>query len=107
MNQRHELQARVFQALGHPLRVAIVEELRQGEVCVCEIAERVGAERSNVSRHLAVMLTAGVLSSRKEGLQVFYRLRTPCILDFLGCATRVLTHTVEEQARALCTLETP
>ena len=105
MNKRHELQARVFQALGHPLRVAIVEELRDGEVCVCEIAERVGAERSNVSRHLAVMLAAGVLSSRKEGLQVFYRLRTPCILDFLGCATRVLTSTVEEHARALGTLE--
>lgn len=101
VSKRHELQARVFQALGHPLRVAIAEELRDGEVCVCDLAERVGSERSNVSRHLAVMLQAGVLSSRKEGLQVFYTLRTPCILDFLCCATRVVTQSVEEHARAL------
>lgn len=101
VNKRHELQARVFQALGHPLRLAIVEVLRDGEVCVCDIAERVGAERSNVSRHLAVMLQAGVLASRKEGLQVFYSLRTPCILDFLGCATRVVSRQVEDHSRAL------
>lgn len=100
-SKRHELQARVFQALGHPLRVALAEALRDGEVCVCDLAERVGSERSNVSRHLAVMLQAGVLSSRKEGLQVFYTLRTPCILDFLSCATRVVTQSVEEHARAL------
>lgn len=98
---RHELQAQVFQALGHPLRIAIVEVLRDGEVCVCDIAEKVGAERSNVSRHLAVMLQAGVLASRKEGLQVFYSLRTPCVLDFLCCATRVVSQKVEDHSRAL------
>jgi ArsR family transcriptional regulator len=101
MQKRHELQARVFQALGHPFRVAIVELLRDGEVCVCDIAGKVGAERSNVSRHLAVMLQAGIVSSRKEGLQVFYALRTPCILDFLSCATKVVAQSVEEDARAL------
>lgn len=101
MPKRHELQARIFQALGHPIRVHIVEVLGEGEVCVCEIARQVGAERSNVSRHLAVMLQAGVLHSRKDGLQVFYSLRTPCVLEFLGCATRVVSRKVEEDARAL------
>lgn len=101
VTRRNELQARVFQALGHPLRLAIVELLRDGEVCVCDIAERVGSERSNVSRHLAVMLQAGVLSSRKQGLQVFYSLRIPCITEFLCCATRVVSHNLEESSRAL------
>jgi ArsR family transcriptional regulator len=101
MPKRHELQARIFQALGHPIRVAIVEILGEGEVCVCEIARRIGAERSNVSRHLAVMLQAGILHSRKDGLQVFYSLRTPCILEFLACATRVVSRKVEEDARAI------
>ncbi len=96
----HEFQARVFRALAHPVRVAIVEALRDGEVCVCEIAAGLGAERSNVSRHLAIMQRAGVLASRREGLQVLYRLRTPCVLDFLSCATRVARRHVEEEARA-------
>ena len=86
----YELKAGVLQAIAHPLRLGVLDVLRRGERCVCEIAERVGAKRSNVSRHLAVMLSAGVLSSRKEGLQVFYSLRTPCILDFLKCVARVL-----------------
>lgn len=87
--------------LAHPIRVAIADLLKDGEVCVCEIAERVGAERSNVSRHLAVMLKAGVVQTRKEGLQVFYSLRTPCILNFLSCATRTLEHNLKEEAKAL------
>ncbi len=105
--QRHEFQARVFQALAHPIRLAIVEALRQGEVCVCEIAAGLGAERSNISRHLALMQRSGVLASRKEGLQVLYRLRTPCILDFLSCATRVARGHLEEEARAFGTAAGP
>ncbi len=98
--RRHEFQAQVFQALAHPIRVAVVELLRDGEVCVCDIAAQIGAERSNVSRHLAVMQRAGVLSCRRDGLQVLYRLRTPCILEFLSCATRVARRNLEEDARA-------
>jgi DNA-binding transcriptional ArsR family regulator len=99
--QRFELQAEVVQGLAHPIRLAIADLLRNGEVCVCDIAAAVGAERSNVSRHLAVMARAGVVSTRKDGLKVFYRLRTPCILDFLACATRTLEHDLEQRARAL------
>ena len=99
--KRYGMQAQVIQALAHPIRVAIVDVLKDGEVCVCEIADRVGAQRSNVSRHLAVMLKAGVLKTRKEGLQVFYSLRTPCVLSFLSCATRALEQNLKEQSKAL------
>ena len=93
--------ADIIKAVAHPLRVAVVDFLKDGEKCVCEIAAHLGAERSNVSRHLAVMLKAGVLSSRKDGLMVFYELRTPCILNFLNCATQTLQHNVNEDAKAL------
>jgi ArsR family transcriptional regulator len=99
--QRYQMQAQMIGALAHPIRVAIAELLKDGEVCVCEIAERIGAERSNTSRHLAIMLKAGVLKTRKDGLQVYYSLRTPCVLNFLNCATRTLTSNLKEQARAL------
>lgn len=99
--QRYEMQAQVLAALAHPIRVAVADLLKDGEVCVCEIADRIGTERSNTSRHLAIMLKAGVVKTRKDGLQVFYSLRTPCVLNFLNCATRTLERNLKEQAAAL------
>ena len=93
--------AGIIKAVAHPLRVAVVDFLKDGEKCVCDIAEHIGSERSNVSRHLAVMLKAGVLRSRKDGLMVFYELRTPCILNFLNCATQTLKHNVNEDVKVL------
>jgi len=91
----YQLKADIFQAIAHPIRLAVVEFLSQGEQCVCDIAEHVGAKRSNVSRHLALMLKAGVLESRKDGLRVLYSLRTPCILNFLSCVSDVLRERLE------------
>lgn len=99
--QRYEMQAKVIGALAHPIRVAIADLLKDGEVCVCEIADRIGAERSNTSRHLAIMLNAGVLRTRKERLQVFYSLSTPCIVNFLSCATRAIQQNLDEQTHAM------
>ena len=90
-----EKQAEVAKAIAHPLRIAVVDFLKDGEQCVCDIAEYVGSERSNVSRHLSVMANAGLLEYRKEGLKVLYRLKCPCIVDFFACVGAVL----KEQAR--------
>jgi len=86
----YELKARVIQAAAQPVRLAIIDLLREGEWCVCDIAAHVGAGRSNVSRHLGVMLKAGILTCRRDGLRAMYSLRTPCILGFLRCVTDVL-----------------
>jgi DNA-binding transcriptional ArsR family regulator len=83
-------QAQTAQAIGHSLRLEIIDFLKDGEQCVCDIAEQIGAERSNVSRHLSVMVAAGVLEHRKEGLKVIYKLKCPCILDFFKCMSGVL-----------------
>ena len=99
--KRFERQAEVVRSLAHPIRLAIADFLRDGEQCVCDIADRVGAERSNVSRHLGVMLKSGILQTRKDGVMVFYSLRTPCILDFMACASNVLRHNLQEDAKAL------
>jgi ArsR family transcriptional regulator len=86
----YEKQADIAKALAHPLRIAVVDFLKDGEQCVCDIAEYVGSERSNVSRHLSVMANAGLLNYRKEGLKVIYKLKCACIIDFFSCVTRVL-----------------
>ncbi|RKY08889.1 MAG: transcriptional regulator [Planctomycetota bacterium] len=94
-------QAEVVKAVAHPLRIAIVNYLRDGEQCVCDIAEYVDSERSNVSRHLSVMVAAGILESRKEGLKVIYTLKTPCILKFFECITEVLRQQIEDSEELL------
>jgi ArsR family transcriptional regulator len=96
-----EKQAEVAKAIAHPLRIAIIDFLKDGEQCVCDIAECVGSERSNVSRHLSVMVAAGVLQYRKEGLKVIYRLKCLCILDFFACVTGVLKQQAKESERLL------
>jgi ArsR family transcriptional regulator len=66
----YEMKAEVIQAAGHPIRLAIIDFLKGGEQCVCDIATHVGAQRSNVSRHLGVMLKAGIVDCRKDGLRM-------------------------------------
>ena len=97
-------QAEIAKAIAHPLRIAIVDFLKDGEQCVCDIAEHIGSERSNVSRHLSVMVNAGILDYRKEGLKVIYRLRTPCILEFFACVTGVLKQQAKDNEKLLAAL---
>ncbi len=86
--------AAIFKALGHPTRLFIVEELGKSEKCVCELTEMVGADVSTVSRHLSVLRNAGIVNDEKRGLQVFYSLKTPCILDFFSCVQVATTESV-------------
>jgi DNA-binding transcriptional ArsR family regulator len=99
-----EKQAEIAKAIAHPLRIAIVNFLADGEQCVCDIAEHVGSERSNVSRHLSVMLNSGLLDYHKEGLKVIYRLKCPCIVDFFGCVTQVLKQEAKKNEKLLKTM---
>ncbi len=100
-----EKQAEIVKAMAHPIRIAIVDFLKDGEQCVCDIAEHIGSEQSNVSRHLSVMVSAGVLDHRKEGLWVIYKLKCPCILDFFTCISGVLKNEAKENSWLLTTLE--
>lgn len=100
----YELEAEVLAAAGHPIRLAIVEFLAGGEECVCDIAAHVGAERSNVSRHLAVLLRAGICEHRKDGLRMIYSLKTPCIVDFLKCVEGVVRQRMSDAKGLLAAL---
>ena len=96
-----EKQAEIARAMSHPLRVAILDFLKDGDQCVCDIAEFVGSERSNVSRHLAVMVNSGLLEYRKEGLKVIYSLKCKCVIDFFACAASVVKQQAKENEKLL------
>lgn len=90
MNRRTPLRrlrqrADVFKALGHPDRLRIIDDLAEGERCVCDLVDSVGSSWSTVSRHLAVLKQAGVVADEKRGLQVFYRVALPCVPSFMTC----------------------
>ena len=81
-------EAEVFKALGHPTRLWIVRQLADGEHCVCEFVEAVGADFSTISKHLSVLKQAGVIEDDKRGKSVYYRLSCPCVLAMLDCVAK-------------------
>ncbi len=94
---KYRARADVIKALAHPTRLFIVDELSRGERCVCELTEMVGADISTVSKHLLILKKAGILADDKRGLQVWYRLQAPCVLDFFSCVETVLqTRSVQQ-----------
>jgi len=96
--QKYQARATVVKAMAHPTRLFIVDELSKGERCVCELRDMIGADMSTVSRHLSILKDAGILEYDKRGLQVFYRLRVPCILNFFGCVEDVLVSNAKRVA---------
>jgi len=86
---KYKAQAWIIKALAHPTRLFIVDELSHGERCVCELTDMIGVEMPTVSRHLSVLRNAGIVEDDKRGLQVFYRLRVPCVLNFFKCVEAV------------------
>jgi DNA-binding transcriptional ArsR family regulator len=99
MNRRRiELRAEVIKALAHPSRVLIIEALTDGERCVCELTELVGADISTVSKHLSVMKSAGLIVSEKRGQNQYYRLSCPCFMEFFRCVDLIVR---ENSARRL------
>ena len=71
--------AGVFQALGHPTRLAMMECLEKAELSVGQLCEKVGIEQANASQHLAVLRSKHIVLTRKEGNQIFYRLSDPLL----------------------------
>jgi ArsR family transcriptional regulator len=78
-----QFKAEIFQALGHPTRIAIVEYLRDGEISVGNLCEKIGIEQANASQHLAVLRSKHIVETRKDGNQIFYRLRNPIVGEML------------------------
>lgn len=90
MLSRTKKQALIIKAMGHPSRLLMLQAMQLGEVCVCDLQRIVGSDMSTVSKHLSVLKNAGLVSDRKQGQQVFYSLRMPCMLKFLSCVDEVL-----------------
>jgi len=90
-----------MKAMAHPTRLFILDELSRKQKCVCELTEMIGADISTVSRHLSVLKSAGIIDDNKQGAQVYYSLRVPCVLNFFDCVESVMKSTAKEQMELL------
>jgi DNA-binding transcriptional ArsR family regulator len=93
----YENQAVFLKALGQPTRLQILDLLKKGERCVCEIFPALDQEQANVSKHLTILKQAGILDSRKEGLRVIYWIKDKEILGLIQGVSLMLKNQAREQ----------
>ena len=98
---RYEARAKILKAMAHPSRLLILDQLAAGELCVCELTEMIGADKSTVSKHLSVLKSAGLVSDDKRGLQVFYTLRVPCAVTLFSCIEGVVKSNAQAHIAAV------
>jgi DNA-binding transcriptional ArsR family regulator len=102
MNQRYfEKKAEILKAIAQPTRLKILELLKDGERCVCEIYPALEQEQPNISKHLNFMKRAGILDSRKDGLRIIYWIKAPEVLDILHRAESILHREVDDDRKAV------
>lgn len=99
--------AGIFQALGHPTRIAIVEHLGRGELSAGALIQKLGVEQANASQHLAVLRTNQIVTTRKMGNQVFYSVRDPLVLQVLALMRRYFQSHLKESLQMLREMEKP
>ena len=96
--------AAIFSALAHPLRLQIMQSLREGPCCVCRIIPRVGGEQSNVSHHLAILRKAGIVSCEKRGVEVWYSVTDSRIFEIMDLMNSCVLSNLEKSRALLETI---
>jgi ArsR family transcriptional regulator len=97
----HEFKAELFKALGHPMRLRILELLMSGEKTVSELQAELEIEASSVSQQLSLMRARQLVDARKNGTNVFYTVRDPLIFDLLTIARQIFEHQVAQMSSLL------
>jgi len=97
----YENQAVFLKALGQPTRLQILDLLKNGERCVCEIFPALDQEQANISKHLTILKQSGILESRKVGLRVIYWIKNKEVLDLIKGVSLMLKNQAREQRKIL------
>ncbi len=92
----YALKADFFRVLGHPVRVRMLQVLRDGERSVGSLQDELDLDSSSTSQHLAALRGQGLVESRKEGTSVFYRVKDPRTLELLELAKEIISSSLEE-----------
>jgi DNA-binding transcriptional ArsR family regulator len=96
-----QLKAEVLKALAQPTRLKILEMLRDGERCICEIIPAINGEQSNISRHISTMQKSHLITTRKDGVKVMVKVRDPRVFEILDKVGLFLKTQMQEQTRLM------
>lgn len=96
-----EMQAEVCKTLTNPKRLEIIHALKEGEKNVSELVEILDIPKANVSQHLSVMKKMGILKSRREGVNIYYSISNPKVIEACNLMREVLTEQLRERERIL------
>lgn len=99
------IKAAFLKVLAHPMRLRILEMLRQGEQSVGQFAQALAADQPTVSRHLGILRQGGLVTSRQDGVSVFYRLQNEETGQLLEQLTELLKHKLRVDQELLKTIE--
>jgi ArsR family transcriptional regulator len=100
----YQAKAELFRALGHPVRVRVLELLQDGPRAVHELLAEIDVEPSNLSQQLAVLRRSGIVVSTREGSTVMYSLGTSDVADLMRAARRFLTDLLSDRESLLTEL---
>lgn len=91
----YEMKTDLFKALSHPIRIRILESLRERKQCAGTLAPELGIEQSNFSRHISALKTAGLIRTWKEGVSVYFSISDQRIFDLIDTANEILKHRIQ------------
>lgn len=92
MQQLRTFKAEFFKALAHPIRIHILDALREGERNVNELKDILNIEAANVSQQLAILRNKNLVITRKEGNSVYYAIRDPAIFELLDVCKKIFNN---------------
>jgi len=94
-----ELKAEILKALAQPTRLKILELLRNGEKCICEIVPAINGEQSNISRHISLMQKSNLVTTRKDGVKVMVKVSDPRVFEILDSIALLLKKQIIETGK--------
>jgi DNA-binding transcriptional ArsR family regulator len=109
-NKIFEMQCEICKALGHPIRLAIVDRLKSGEAAAADLVAELGLSKAGLSKHMAMLVHGGIVEARRDGRQIFYRMTDPDIHKACSIMRSILYRRLkqgEKLASAIHTVEAP
>lgn len=93
-----EARSKVAKALAHPARLKLIDILnKEGDKCVRELTGTINLSQSSISKHLKILKSVGIVTSKKEGVKSNYSLRATCVVNFFSCMDEVLRENLNKQ----------
>ncbi len=91
-----EIRSEVIKAMAHPVRLMVIEVLKEGNKSFSELMEYFDVDKSTLSKHISVLKVAGIVSSQKDGMESIFHLQVPCVTDFFQCVTAVIEDKIKQ-----------